>query len=157
MMDYIVKPAPHLIVTEQNMITAEPVRGLPSYGEIIKAPRGMPGQKGQRIDFQWNALLEADPVPGGYVAIPTELVYKANGVHLNNFVWCILHQRPTGFMQEDPNVYGAGEVVSCPRNTFIQPGDDIIFNPKLSHRVVAEEYDSRPIYALKLENILLYR
>jgi hypothetical protein len=158
MTDYIIKPAPHLLEDTLGMLKADPIRGLPVYGEIIAAPPSQPGQPGQRAYFQWNALLEADPAPGGVVIGPS-LLYMAGGVCMNGYLFVRLHVRPTdpwGY-DTDPLQYGQGEVLACPRNTFLSIGDNIIFNPKLSHRVVAEEYDDDPVYALKIQNVLMYR
>lgn len=158
MTDYIIKPAPHLTQDALGMSAADPIRGLPVHGEVISAPPGCPGNPGDKAYFQWNALLEADPAPGG-LAINPSLLYMVGDVCMNGYLFVRLHVRPVdpwGY-ETDPLQYGQGEVLFCPRDTFLSPGNDVIFNPKLSHRVVAEEYDNDPIYALKIQNVLMYR
>ena len=156
--EYIVRADGHYTQSATGMLLYDPIKGMPSRGTILHAPRGHPGMPGDRIYFQWNALLSPDEAAGG-VVIPPSLVYRAGNAHLNGYLFCRLHQHPVNDwgITLDGNQYGQGEVISCPVSDWLKPGNDIIFEPKLAHRVEAEEFSSEPVYALKIENVLMYR
>lgn len=153
---YLTEVSAFMQVDEQGFESADPIRGKPTTGIVKGCPLHGPGKLGDEIHFQWNAVDEASQIEEGTL-IPKALVYKVGNTFLNNWVWVELHERPVDAINTEPYTPGRGKVIGCPKYSFISPGDDVVFPSQLSHRVVAEEFDSRPIYAVKLSHILLYR
>jgi hypothetical protein len=154
---YVVDVDPHLVEGTSGLLHLDPIRGLPISGTVRHAPLFAPGKKGDKIYFQWNTLLEVNRFDSSdAIIIDEEMVYQVGGVFLNDYVWVELAPNFTMFGNEEVH-RDRGEVVGSPRFSFINKGDDVMFDSKLAHRIKASEYTSKNIAAVKLSDILLYR
>lgn len=144
---YLIDPDSFNEVDTSGFERVDPVRGKPVTGVVKKCHLFDFGKVGDPICFQWNALDDESKVGDSFL-IPSDLVYKVGDVFLNDWVWI------------EPNLLGEkgqGTVVGCPRYRFIKPGDHVVFDSKMSHRVHADEFVNENIRAVKLEYILMYR
>lgn len=138
----------------------EMIHNLPVTGVIVDVPRGKPGNKGQKVLFQYNVHFE-HPIIEGVMAIPFEYFYMIGEYCVNDFVLCKYDGRDKDYRFEDDYIKGQGEVVFCRKNSLFE-GKSIIFDPRRAHKIEKEAFNTTTdekysLVSLKERDILLYR
>jgi hypothetical protein len=158
---YVVDVDSHMLFGRSGMLHLDPIRGMTISGTIRHAPLFSPGHTGEKIWFQWNALLEPEIFDSSNAfIIDSEFIYKAGDVYMNRNVWVRLDEviEFNAFIGHDESVHRyKGVVVGAPRFSFLQKGDEVVFDQRMAHRIMAAEYADHQISCVKSEDILLYR
>lgn len=145
---FLVEPAPHLIKDKNGWLSPHDIKGLPIWGKIVDKCRALPGRKCGRLDYLWTAHYEERI--DGLLLVQPELVYRSCGIFMNGWNWAIPET-----LEEDLDLPSIGARAKVIGGRW--KGKDVVYEKKLSHNIMAEEFAEEPIIAFQNPAVLLYR
>lgn len=132
---------------------SDDIQVLPISGRIASPAMNHPGKTGDRIYFQWNALLEPVYVDGKLI-LDTEYVYRVgDGLLMNGWVWVEITEELDGLAKARIKAMPPAIV-----NDY-EIDQPIMFERIRAHRIETQGVNTlnphgMPLYALKYSDIL---